>query len=264
MYETLTEPVYMLIHALLLTTAAAASPLVEIYDPQQPPKGWVVINQPGNEAAWSCANYAEHDWAVAGKSNKAVGISPYAYSNKIRLAMPDGELIGTNHGEFGGKIEWAGRDATRQVVVPDKNPVAFAVRGDDVFVATGLAHLSSNVGEIIKLNRARGGAWQASTVMDLGHAPTAGFQVDNDVWMVLTTNGITKVNLSKGTKEPIYRNKNWPWLSTNSMQPAGNGWLVGARRAVISVTPSGNGYREEWLVPSSCKTLRKPDCKCKP
>lgn len=258
------ENVGMLIHTFLVAAAVVAAPSINIESSGHPPKGWAVISQPKSEAEWSCANYSQQEWAVSGTSAKNAGISPYRHASEVRLSLPDGQLIGTNHGEFGGKIEWIGLDAVRRVVIPDKNPIAFTIRGDDVFVATGLAHLSQDSGEIIRLRRVRGGAWQASTVISVGEAPNAAVRVDSATWMLLTTNGVTKIDLSKLTKESIYRNNHWWMLYANSIRPLGTSWLVGARRAVIRVTPANGSYTEEWLVPANCKTLTKPNCGCKP
>lgn len=257
----------MLTHIFLLTAAVLASaPSVVVRDAEQPPKGWVVIAPPETEAQWRCANYSQQEWVVSGNSAQSVSISPYEHASEIKLTQPDGELIGINHGEFGGRIEWIGQDAVRRVLVPDKNPVAFTIRGDDVFVATGLAHMGIDSGEIIKLHRVRSGTWQVSTVMDLGEAPNAGTRISDVAWILLTTNGVTKVNLLKLTKEQIYRNKNWGMLYANSIRPLGNSWIVGARRAVIKIKPVNGTYAEEWLVPASCKSLEKstdPNCECK-
>jgi len=258
------ESVGMLIQTLLLASAVTAAPSIVLRDAGQPPKGWAVVQQPKSEAEWTCANYSQLEWVVSGDSAQRASISPYKHASEIRLALSDGELIGTNHGEFGGRIEWAGRDTARRVLVPDNNPVALTRRGDDVFVATGLAHMSNNSGKIIKLHRAGGGLWQVSTVIDLGEAPSAATRIDDVTWMVLTTNGVTKIDLSKLTKERIYRNNNWWMLYANSIRPLGNSWLVGARRAVIRITPGKGSYTEEWLAPASCRSLSGPNCECKP
>lgn len=257
----------MPIHTFLLASAVlAAAPSVVVRNDGQPPKGWVAIGQPENKAEWACANYSQQEWAVSGNSAQSVTISPYKDASEIKLSLPDGELIGINHGEFGGRIEWIGQDGVRRVLVPDGNPVAFTIRGDDVFAATGLSHMGIESGEIIKLHRVHDGTWQVSTVMDLGEAPDAGTRIGDATWILLTTNGVTRVDLHKLTKEQIYHNKNWWMLYANSIRPLGNSWVVGARRAVIQLTPDNGTYAEEWLVPASCKSLERlagPNCECK-
>lgn len=253
----------MLVQTLLLAAIVIAAPSIVIRDAEQPPEGWAVIQQPKDEAEWTCANYSQLEWAVSGDTAQSANISPYEHVSEIRFALPDGELMGTNLGEFGGKSEWTGQDAVRRVLIPDKNPVAFTRRGDDVFIAMGLAHMSRNSGEIIRLRRVGGGPWQVSKVIDLGEAPSAATRVDDVTWMVLTTNGVTKIDLSELTKKQIYRNNNWWMLYANSIRPLGNSWLIGARRAVIQITPGEGSYTEEWLAPASCKSLSGLNCECK-
>ncbi|QSX79383.1 hypothetical protein [Agrilutibacter solisilvae] len=254
----------MLIQTLLLAAAVTAAPSIALRDAGLPPKGWTVVQQPKNEAEWICANYSQLEWAVSGDSTQRASISPYKYGSEIRLALSDGELIGTNHGEFGGRIEWAGRDAVPRVLVPDENPVALTRRGEDVFVATGLAHMSHSSGKIIRLRRNGRGSWQVSTVVDLGEAANAATRIDDVTWLVLTTTGLTRIDLSKLTKEQVYRNNNWRMLYANSIRPFGNSWLVGARRAVIRITPDKGRYTEEWLAPAGCRLLSGPNCECSP
>ncbi|WP_158879662.1 hypothetical protein [Rhodanobacter sp. L36] len=204
---------------------------------------------------------------MSGDSAQSANIAPHENGSEIRLALPDGQLVGINGGEFGGRIEWIGQDGVRRVVVPDKNPVAFTTRGNDIFVATGLFHMGIDSGEIIKLRRTGSGTWQVSTVMNLDEAPDAGARIDDATWMLLTTHGLTQVDLIELTKEPIYRNENWKLLWANSVRPLGDSWLVGARRAVIEITPRGGTFEEKWLIPASCrrlKTFESPDCECRP
>ncbi|MDR7133331.1 hypothetical protein J2X06_000515 [Lysobacter niastensis] len=253
----------MLIEAIFAAALATSGPQSVVVDGLgPPPKGWTVIDQPRNEDEWRCSNYSQDEWAVDGKSVHDAVISPYEHAKEVTLELAGGRLIGTNHGEFGGRVEWEARGSLRRVLVASANPVALTRRGNDVFVATGLAHLTLNSGEVLRLRRSDDDSWQLSKVIDLGEAPNAAFRKDETTWIVLTTNGVTRVDLSALTKQQIYRNGNWWLLYGNSIAPLGNSWLIGARRAVIRLTPSAEGYREEWLAPDSCKRITGPGCDC--
>ncbi len=227
------------------------------------PHGWTAISQPVGDN-WRCANSSREEWAVSAGPNNTVQISPHSARVDVRLALPDGELVGTNQGEFGGMIEWVTRDTKRHMVLPDVNPVSFTTRGDDVFVATGLAHLSLDSGAIFRIRRAKNGDWQSSKVIDLGEAPNASFRVGDTSWVVLTTNGVTRIDLQKLTQDRIYRNENWWQLYGNSIVPLGDSWIIGARRAVIRLTPINQSFSEDWLVSEQCRLLVAPNCACKP
>ncbi|SFR85600.1 hypothetical protein SAMN05216570_0036 [Dyella sp. OK004] len=248
---------------LLIALAATVSPPVTIQDASQTPKGWVAIDQPNTDTGWRCANYSRQEWAVAGDLQHGIQVTPHKQTQQITLELTDGTLVGTNHGEFGGAIQWIGRNSPSQVIAPSAHPVAMTTRGSDVFVATGLAHMTLNTGNIIKLHHTKDGSWQTSKVMDLGEAPNAGVRIDDNTWVLLTTNGVTKIDLAKLTKEQIYRNSNWWKLYGNSIQQLGNSWIIGARRAVIRLTPNSNSYAEKWLVPDTCRNLSGPSCDCK-
>lgn len=254
----------MLKHVLVAAALiVSAREMVISQDASTMPEGWVVISQPVGDN-WQCANSAREEWAVTAGPNNTVQISPYNPSGEVRLALPEGELIGTNQGEFGGKIEWVTRDAKRHMVLSDVNPVSLTTLGEDVFVASGLAHLGLDSGAILRVRREKNGDWQSSKVIDLGEAPNASIRVDDASWVVLTNNGITRIDLRNLTQERIYRNKNWWQLYGNSIAPLGDSWMIGARRAVIRLTPIDQGFSEDWLVSKHCRLLVAPKCECKP
>ena len=254
----------MLIHSLLLVVATSATPSVVISKAGELPLSWSVIEQPKSDDDWQCANYSMLEWAVSGDSAQGITISPYEDTPQIKISLPDGDLIGSNFGEFGGSIEWVKHNSSKRVLIAKTNPVAFTQRGNDVYVAVGLAHLSQNDGNIIKLHRANNGSWQFSQILALVEAPSAATRVDDTTWVILTTNGVTKLDLSSLATEQIHHNENWGMLYANSIRTLGNSWLIGARSAVIRITPSETGYTEEWLGPVGSKDSTQSKRKCTP
>lgn len=249
--------------SLLLALASLAEPVLA--RGTQAPKGWVGVAPPTTDAQWQCANHAEHEWQVSPGRGADVAISGHVEFAAIRMALPDGVLIGQNHGEFGGKIEWQTPKAEPRLVLPNKHPVAFAQMGASVFVASGLAHLGMDEGEIIRLDRHADGGWRGTRVLDLGAAPTAAYRSDATTWIILTHTGLKRVDLSTMKLTELYRNPAWFNIYPNSIAASGNSWLIGARRAVIRLDPNGVGYAEEWLVPRSCRQLTPAsayECAC--
>lgn len=247
--------------SLVLALASIAEPVVA--RGTHAPNGWMAVAPPTTEAQWQCANYAKDEWRVSLLRGADVGISPDNHSGVVRLALPDGVLIGQNHGEFGGKVEWKGTNAKLSLVLANKNPVAFTQAGSSVLVASGLAHMSMDQGEIIRLDRRSGGSWHGTRALDLGGAPTAAYRSDASTWIILTNTGVKRVDLNKMTVTEIYRNPGWFNIYPSSIAPSGGSWLIGARRAVVRLDPTGSGYKEEWLVPAGCRDLRPaPDYEC--
>lgn len=252
----------MLAKALVMATLASAPMETTLIQAGQVPSGWTVIGLPEGDG-WQCANRAEQEWTIAASSTTTARVTPLVPepSLETRLELADGVLVGTNHGEFGGKIEWRPRDLPARLVIDRVNPVAMIQRGDDVLIATGLAHMTLDAGEILRLSRAEGGDWVASKALDLGEAPNAATRLDDRTWVILTTKGVSRVDLDSLKSKVIHRNRNWWWIYGNSIVPVGDAWVIGARRAVIRLSPNGDEFVEEWLVPKSC-ALVGSDCRC--
>ncbi|MCX7041697.1 MAG: hypothetical protein NT117_03205 [Gammaproteobacteria bacterium] len=253
----------MLARVLVLAALASTVPNATVVrQATRAPGGWAVI-APAQGSGWQCANRSDQEWAVADAAD-GVRVSPYQASGDARLVLPDGELRGVNQGEFGGSLVWVGKDSRRVTVSTQVNPVALIRRGDDVFVASGLAHLGLASGAVLRLRRSNRGAWQVEKVMDLGEAPYAGVRVDDRTWVIVTSGGVTRIDLSTLAQKRIYQNRNWAMIYPNSIRPLDKAWLIGARRAVLRLAPAGQGYSESWLVPASCKQQLGPGCACQP
>jgi hypothetical protein len=114
----------------------------------------------------------------------------------IVLALRGGRLIGTNAGEFGGAIEWEATGTSARTMILRCNPVAFVTAPSGVFAVEGLAHLSISRGRLLKLVRS-GGTWKVKDVVDLGAAPKSVALVGSETLRIVTTDGVTEVNLKK-------------------------------------------------------------------
>lgn len=246
-----------------LLLALASLPGPDIARGTQAPKGWIALSPPATAAQWQCANYARDEWRVSPRSGADVAIARGDHSSVVRMDLPDGALLGKNNGEFGGAIEWKTPNGKPEVILPNKNPVAFTQSGASVLVASGLAHLGMDHGEIIRLDRGEHGRWNATRVLDLGSAPTAAYREDADNWIILTNTGVKRIDLGTMTVTKLHENPGWFNVYPNSIAASGQSWLIGARRAVIRLDPEGSGYSEQWLVPGTCRHLiPAPDYGC--
>ena len=70
--------------------------------------------------------------------------------------MGDGWLVGTNFGEFGGSLWWIGRrGAVRHLA--RANVIELVTLGSDLYVVSGLAHMGSDTGDLLRVRQTRRG-----------------------------------------------------------------------------------------------------------
>jgi hypothetical protein len=87
--------------------------------------------------------------------------------------------------------------------------------------------------------------------MELDTAPRAVFPVDDESVLVLATASVLKVNLRTLEKTTLYENRYWSLLYGNSIVQFKGMILIGGRRAIIRLSPSGQTFAEEWWIPST-------------
>jgi len=233
-----------------------------------PPPGWASVSPPTTDQDWRCANYSPDEWRVETGPDDVVLISPAPRRGAITLETTGGRLIGTNHGEFGGTVEWQHSRSSRRSLIINDNPVAFVASEHGIILVAGLAHLGVRRGHLLKLSRSGDESWLASEVLDLGTAPNAAQLVEKDRLLIATTTGVALVDLRTMSKKVLYENPQWYLLYGGSIVQSKSGQIIlGKRRAVVSLTAVDSTYREEWWVPSTCRTLRRSSgpldpCEC--
>jgi hypothetical protein len=229
------------------------TPAPRVLDPATgAPHGWLVLPAPTDDSQVECAQHQHDAWDVDTGSDGALEVRPARDVSGFHLTLPGGELVGVNHGEFGGALEWIGSDGAQQVVRPDANPVAATRYGEDVFVADGLDHLGSDQGRVYRLHRGDDGTWKSEIWVELGKAPVAAYRADASTWRLATTHGVTDIDLTARRQRDVHTNPRWARLYPGSLQRSGDTWFIGARYVVLRLTPSPDGYREDWLAPRAC------------
>lgn len=249
---------------LVLSQVLAADALPSttiISSSDHPPAGWVSVPPPKTEDEWLCANYSE-DLKVVG-SGASLQVSRFRETDTVVLAIPGGKFVGINRGEFGGSLEWQDAVSKKTQRVLDDNPVALLAVKPGVFVFVGLAHLTMDEGRILRLDP-RGSHWQSTQLLELGSAPAAIHLLDGATTLVLTTTGVTKVNLQTAKKENLFKNEKWGFLYVNSVAPFKDSIFVGGRRAVIRLSPKNGTLSEQWWVPATCRRKAGKNCQCVP
>ncbi len=222
-------------------------------DSSSPPNGWVAYPKPSDDSdALRCAKYSMREWRVvlngehlqirldtkrdhqdalpSGITSRNVAVGSKADRHIIRV--DDGWLVGMDVGEFGGGLWWFSANGRHSKKLSDEN-------------VHGLANTSRGV------------------LADLGSAPEAFVVESPDTVIIMTTMGLVRVRTS-GKVEELFKT-NYELLYPNSMTLSASGVIhVGMRLFVTRLTPTGDGYKEEWFVQPDCAkfAIRDLDCIC--
>lgn len=240
-----------------------------------PPEGWVRYTFPekGGESVLSCAAFSRREWQVSPEGD-GVRISPYR-EGEVQDPLPfdirpqkaaeglagdrhakrveDGWLVGFDAGEFGGGLWWFSADGGRRRRLAGDNVKGFADSSAGPLALVGRAHLSTNYGKALLVRGGREGERAVEAIADLGGAPTAFAAESADSLVVVTYSGVVRVRTS-GEVERLFTPEGGDGLPyPNSITLSKAGVIhVGMRHFVLRLSPSAEGYRREWFVPSDC------------
>lgn len=231
---------------------------------------FVRVAPPQSRTEWSCANWrTKDDWYVQGDSTGAEVTFRAVEPNDvgpIRLEVPGGALIGTNNGEWGGRLTFVDSVTGSHTSILEGNPVALFPSTSGVVLVEGLGHLTLRIGHVIRLRRRPNGRWAVQDTTDIHTAPSAATSVANDTIIVATTDGVVAVSPATHGIIRLFRDDEWYQMYATSVARRADGVIfVGMRRAIAVLTPSTAGYSESWLVPAQCRTLVKQagyECAC--
>ena len=177
------------------------------------------------------------------------------------IAVDDGWLVGLDFGEFGGALWWFSSDGTRSKKISEENVVGFANTPQGILVLVGLAHLGSDSGKVLRVTDGEAGERKLEPVADLGSAPRTFVVESPDSLIILTTRRLVRVRAT-GQIERLFQTRYQDLYPTSmALSPSGV-FHVGMRHFVTRLTPTANGYQEEWFVPTNCSTFRIRDLDC--
>lgn len=222
---------------------------------------WKPVAPPATDAQWQCANASAHDWRVQAGSRGELLFSPASGGEAtLSFRMPDGgRLVRTDHGQAGGSVDWVSDAGDQRLQLLDTDPVAFTSYRGDVYIASGPSHAGVGQGQIHRMRKQGHGRWQIEKVLDLGEAPGAA-AARNETWTLVTGTGVVSVDLRTLALTRVHTNRQWSQVAPRSLGQRDGRWFVGARSAVIRLTPVGDGWREEWLVPPDCAARHACPC----
>lgn len=245
---------------------AAQSPILAV----QSNIALVSIAPPATPDAWLCANYSRDEWHVSlTPAGDHAFIRPAARNDigATILGVPGGELVGQNHGEFGGNLVFRDSSSGKKIQLLQDNPVELLRQDDYVIMVAGLAHLSIRRGHLVAIRLNPDYTASTDEILNLGNAPSAVTRVGPDSLLIATPAGVLAVSIRERATKPLYSNANWYMVEPNSIVRSSAGVIyVGMRRAIAVLTPVESGFHETWLVAGTCPRQVRSDsissCSC--
>jgi hypothetical protein len=138
----------------------------------------------------------------------AVTITTERISQPTFLKVTDGEFIGVNKGEWGGKLYFE-NDEYKYTII-NENICGIFKYNNEIYVLTGLAHGFSQYGKIIKLEKIDG-VYSISHTIEITKEPQL-FKIYNDIVYIITYDGL----ITFDGKEIVEILKDQPWGSLAS------------------------------------------------
>jgi hypothetical protein len=203
----------LMIVFLLLNLTACAQIQVDI------PKNLVETEIPKvSTDKWRELNYARNEFGVKIIDNK-LNIEKVKERNTAELKIDDGNLIGINRGEWGGKLSFIPNDKDKKEIEIKEGNIKFVFEfNDKIYFIEGLAHLSYSGGAIFELKKEREN-FTYENIMEIDDAPEA-FTIYGNKLLIATHRNFYVVENFK--KELIFENTFWSSLYPNSIAVVDN------------------------------------------
>lgn len=247
------------------------------------PEGWVRTQAPAGKIATNntilCANFSNFKWQFEVQSGQVrildsskeparVDFLPRYVRTKEMvgrarvLRAGDGWLLGFNAGEFGGGLWWLSADGNTTKHLTRENVQAMVVRGKEILVLTGLAHLGMDRGTIYSYLPGDD-ASPLVLITDLGSAPAAATVLEDGSLLIAAHRRILRLSTDNRLQE-LYQNENVGIYYPRSiaMDPKGN-IFVGTTFYVLQLQPHSEGpYDAAWFMPAACKKIKIKNSEC--
>lgn len=210
-----------------------------------------VIDPYEDEERLRCANHWMEDWVVD-SSDGNVQIQKLGRNNPTEstLYTYGGVLIGTDHGEFGGKLVW--KNGQEQVVLHNANITGLVDDGEYVYAVGGVAHMSTDKGYALKLKR-KDGKFIVEKTLKLNSRPAGVVRIDAGKLAVAGNQGVQLIE-NDSVKQLSLASVSVLYPNSVAIDEAGDIY-VGMRFAVAKFEKNKQ-YRHRWLVKGDCLSYR--------
>lgn len=234
---------------------------------------WCPSAKPLAEVWWDAQNDFHTNWVVipAGESprvrlmvqkptepaplpfaiERRAGEDRHFYGFRESIRVEDGWIVSFDHGEWGGEIWWFAPDGRERYLFSRANLVAFLPTARGLYLATGIAHGTTNEGQIERLARGKGGRWSSRPTYILGSAPGAAIVEPAGTILVATNEQVVRLDTTSLRPTVLLDDAPWGGLYPNSVVATPGGRVfVGMRHGVARVEPPGRSPRVTWLLPN--------------
>jgi len=154
----------------------------------------------------------------------------------LRFDIDSGYISGTNHGEFGGNLEYHGNDGTSYTISDKVIPVAIFSYNNEIYLLDGTDHMGLSIGHINRIVM-KNGRWNIVDTVDLGATPEAYFEdKESGDFFIATDTSIIKANLSQKEIqfEELVKISSIEGLYPSSIVKHNNYIYISMRRAVLT------------------------------
>lgn len=163
-------------------------------------------------AEWFELNHSSNEFRVSIDQGE-IKIDKAVDEKEVILETDVGRLIGSDHGEWGGKIEFIPKGTTDKKLIQEGN-VKFIFRyNDGIYFIDGLAHLSTSTGAMYRLDR-KADTYVPVKVVEFEDAPEAICILDDNIFIASHRTFFLVRALNK---ETIFENTFWSSLYPNSV-----------------------------------------------
>jgi hypothetical protein len=153
------------------------------------------------------------------------------------LEHGNGKFVGTNHGEWGGELFY--KYKSNEYIVIDDNICGILNFRNDIYVLTGLSHLSISEGKIIKL-KILNGEWVVDITKKLNGCPET-FTIYRDKLYIVTFDGIT--TFDGNNTEEILSGQIWGGLYPQTIYVNKEMVAIGLRGCIVIINRKNNKIR---------------------
>lgn len=176
-------------------------------------KDFVEIKLPKvNSKEWFELNYSRNEIKVS-TDNGIIKMTKAGKDQDAILDINDGQLIGTDHGEWGGKIEFLLKGTNDKRLIKEGN-VKFIFRfNNEIYFIEGLAHLSTSKGTMYRLDKSNA-TYSPVKVIEFEDAPEAMSVFGDNIYIACHESFFIVKDLNK---EAIFKDTFWISLYPNSL-----------------------------------------------
>ena len=165
-----------------------------------------------NSKEWFELNYSRNEFKVSA-DGVVIKIDKADDDKDAILEIEGGQLIGSDHGEWGGKIEFIPKGTNDRKLIKKGNVKFIFKFQNEVYFIEGLAHLSTNSGTMYRLDD-NNGTLAPVKVIEFKDAPEA-MSIFGDKIFVASHEGFFVVK--DLNKEVIFKDAFWTSLYPNSV-----------------------------------------------